>query len=276
MASMRGATRVRRTIQQVRTHFPVLHPSRSAYTHTPRSRDAARTTACSEPWQTSPSTMLIPTRTARSFECRGASSPVAPRLRPDNPAARAATRASQHGADHEGGAHRPVRMLPHSYPHPRRRPLPGAQRCWRARARHARPPGGPPFPSARGIAFPPGVPYSHFWSRWFPDQRTEPKTQLLRLASVKNYKSYVIFELPLRFFELSPRNKEHQRLGVSRYSLVYVYCFFAQLRKFLKLRLPGNVPVFTAQRSRNDPDSPKPIIDIVSTISIIGFGTFGQ
>ena len=74
MASMRGATRVRRTIQQVRTHFPVLHPSRSAYTHTPRSRDAARTTACSEPWQTSPSTMLIPTRTARSFECRGASS----------------------------------------------------------------------------------------------------------------------------------------------------------------------------------------------------------
>ena len=79
--------------------------------------------------------------------------------------------------------------------------------------------------------------YSQFWSRWFPDQRTEPKTQLLRLASVKNYKSYVIFELPLRFFELSPRNKEHQRLGVSRYSLVYVYCFFAQLRKFLKLRL---------------------------------------
>ena len=74
MASMRGATRVRRTIQQVRTHFPVLHPSRSAYTHTPRSRDAARTTACSEPRQTSPSTMLIPTRTARSFECRGASS----------------------------------------------------------------------------------------------------------------------------------------------------------------------------------------------------------
>ena len=73
---MRGATRVRRTIQQVRTHFPVLHPSRSAYTHTPRSRDAARTTACSEPRQTSssPSTMLIPTRTARSFECRGASS----------------------------------------------------------------------------------------------------------------------------------------------------------------------------------------------------------
>jgi len=154
MASMRGATRVRRTIQQVRTHFPVLHPSRSAYTHTPRSRDAARTTACSEPWQTSPSTMLIPTRTARSFECRGASSPVAPRLRPDNPAARAATRASQHGADHEGGAHRPVRMLPHSYPHPRRRPLPVAQRCWRARARHARPTGGPPRPSARGLALP--------------------------------------------------------------------------------------------------------------------------
>ena len=79
--------------------------------------------------------------------------------------------------------------------------------------------------------------YSQFWSRWFPDQRTEPKTQLLRLASVKNYKSYVILELPLRFFELSPMNKEHQRLGVSRYSLVYVYCFFAQLRKFLKLRL---------------------------------------
>jgi len=161
MASMRGATRVRRTIQQVRTHFPVLHPSRSAYTHTPRSRDAARTTACSEPWQTSPSTMLIPTRTARSFECRGASSPVAPRLRPDNPAARAATRASQHGADHQGGAHRPVRMLPHSYPHPRRRPLPGAQQCSR-RARPpgtappvrpgacpARPPGGPPRPTAR-------------------------------------------------------------------------------------------------------------------------------
>ena len=47
--------------------------------------------------------------------------PVAPRLRPDNPAARAATRASQHGADHEGGAHRPVRMHPRSYPHPRRR-----------------------------------------------------------------------------------------------------------------------------------------------------------
>ena len=79
--------------------------------------------------------------------------------------------------------------------------------------------------------------YSQFWSRWFPDQRTEPKTQLLRLASVKNYKSYVIFELHRRFFELSPMNKEHQRLGVSRYSLVYVYCFFAQLRKFLKLRL---------------------------------------
>ena len=92
-----------------------------------------------------------------------------------------------------------------------------------------------------GQHFRPGVSYSQFWSRWFPDQRTEPKTQLLRLASVKNYKSYVIFELPLRFFELSPRNKEHQRLGVSRYSLVYVYCFFAQLRKFLKLRLrfPG-------------------------------------
>ena len=85
--------------------------------------------------------------------------------------------------------------------------------------------------------FPPGVPYSQFWSRWFPDQRTEPKTQLLRLASVKNYKSYVILELHRRFFELSPMNKEHQRLGVSRYSLVYVYCFFAQLRKFLKLRL---------------------------------------
>ena len=80
---------------------------------------------------------------------------------------------------------------------------------------------------------------SQFWSRWFPDQRTEPKTQLLRLASVKNYKSYVkiILELHRRFFELSPMNKEHQRLGVSRYSLVYVYCFFAQLRKFLKLRL---------------------------------------
>ena len=89
--------------------------------------------------------------------------------------------------------------------------------------------------------FPPGVPYSQFWSRWFPDQRTEPKTQLLRLASVKNYKSYVILELHRRFHELSPMNKEHQRLGVSRYSLVYVYCFFAQLRKFLKLRLhfPG-------------------------------------
>ena len=90
--------------------------------------------------------------------------PVAPRLRPDNPAARAATRASQHGADHEGGAHRPVRMHPRSYPHPHRRPLPGAQRCWRARARRARPPGGPvgarpsrptgglPRPSDRGPA----------------------------------------------------------------------------------------------------------------------------
>ena len=80
--------------------------------------------------------------------------PVAPRLRPDNPAARAATRASQHGAGHQGGAHRPVRMHPRSYPHPHRRPLPGAQRCWRARARRARPPGGPPFPSDRGIAPP--------------------------------------------------------------------------------------------------------------------------
>ena len=129
MASMRGATRSRHTIHHVWTHFQVLHPSRSAHTHTTRSRDAARTTAYSEPRQTSPSTMLIPTRTARSFECRGASSPVAPRLRPDNPAARAATRASQHGADHEGGAHRPVRMHPRSYPHPHRRPLPGAQRC---------------------------------------------------------------------------------------------------------------------------------------------------
>ena len=142
MASMRGATRSRHTIHHVWTHFQVLHPSRSAHTHTTRSRDTARTTACSEPRQTSPSTMLIPTRTARSFECRGASSPVAPRLRPDNPAARAATRASQHGAGHQGGAHRPVRMHPRSYPHPHRRPLPGAQRCWRARARRARPPGG--------------------------------------------------------------------------------------------------------------------------------------
>ena len=218
--------------------------------------------------------------------------PVAPRLRPDNPAARAATRASQHGADHEGGAHRPVRMHPRSYPHPHRRPLPGAQRCGvrgravRARlgARPSRPPGGLPHPTDRGPApparprarrqparpappappvpsrpprparplagwfrmrgeaglvniFPPGVPYSQFWSQWFLGQRTEPKTQLLRLASVKNYKSYVILELHRRFFELSPMNKEHQRLGVSRYSLVYVYCFFAQLRKFLKLRL---------------------------------------
>ena len=74
MASMRGATRSRHTIHHVWTHFQVLHPSRSAHTHTTRSRDAARTTAYSEPRQTSPSTMLIPTRTARSFECRGASS----------------------------------------------------------------------------------------------------------------------------------------------------------------------------------------------------------
>ena len=71
MASMRGATRSRHTIHHVWTHFQVLHPSRSAHTHTTRSRDAARTTAYSEPRQTSPSTMLIPTRTARSFECRG-------------------------------------------------------------------------------------------------------------------------------------------------------------------------------------------------------------
>ena len=35
-----------------------------------------------------------------------------------------------------------------------------------------------------------------------------------------------------RFFELTPMNKEHQKLGASRYSLVYVYCFFAQLRNF--------------------------------------------
>jgi hypothetical protein len=90
--------------------------------------------------------------------------PVAPRLRPDNPAARAATRASQHGADHEGGAHRPVRMHPRSYPHPHRRPLPGAQRCGvrgravRARlgARPSRPPGGLPHPRStdRGPAPP--------------------------------------------------------------------------------------------------------------------------
>jgi hypothetical protein len=71
---MRGATRSRHTIHHVWTHFQVLHPSRSAHTHTTRSRDASRTTAYSEPRQTSPSTMLIPTRTARSFECRGASS----------------------------------------------------------------------------------------------------------------------------------------------------------------------------------------------------------
>ena len=54
----------------------------------------------------------------------------------------------------------------------------------------------------------------------------------------------------MRFFELRRRDKVHQRLGVSRYSLVYVYCFFAQLRKFLKFTITYS-PVSWGRRYSN-------------------------
>ena len=157
MASMRGATRSRHTIHHVWTHFQVLHPSRSAHTHTTRSRDTARTTACSEPRQTSPSTMLIPSRTARSFECRGASSLS---LRGFGLTTR--RRAQQRALASTAPTMKAAHIGPYECTHVRTRTRTGVRSPARSgvgvRGRAvraaARPPGGPPFPSARGLAPP--------------------------------------------------------------------------------------------------------------------------